>query len=152
MRRVMQKQEGIQHTKARLGEVLKNKWKNKAMHGQYIRNIDRQLISEEDTFLGLSKGDLKAETESEIVAAQDQAIQTKYYTTKVLNTETDSKCRLCQQFDETIDHIISACPMLAKEQYIKRHDRVCAQLHFNIFKKTGVQLDKNTGTNMSQNQ
>ena len=44
------------------------------MHGQYIRNIDRQLISEEDTFLWLSKGDLKAETESEIVAAQ-----TKHY-------------------------------------------------------------------------
>jgi hypothetical protein len=31
--------------------------------------------------------------------------------------------------------------MLAKEQYIKRHDRVCAQLHFNICKETGVQLD-----------
>jgi hypothetical protein len=42
------------------------------MHGQYIRNMDRQLISEENTFLWLSKGDLKAETESEIVAAQDQ--------------------------------------------------------------------------------
>jgi hypothetical protein len=42
------------------------------------RNIDRQLISEEETFLWLSKGDLKAETESEIVAAQDQALQTKY--------------------------------------------------------------------------
>jgi len=112
------------------------------MHGQYIRNIDRQLINEEDTFLWLSKGDLKAETESEIVAAQDQAIKTKYYATKILNTETDSKCRLCQQFDETIDHIISACSILAKEQYIKRHDRVCAQLHFNICKETGVQLDK----------
>jgi hypothetical protein len=35
------KQEVIQHTKARLGEVLENKWKNKVMHGQYIRNIDR---------------------------------------------------------------------------------------------------------------
>jgi len=136
------KQEGIQHIKARLGEVLKNKWKNKVMHGQYIRNIDRQLISEEDTFLGLSKGDLKAETESEIVAAQDQAIKTKYYATKMLNTETDSKCRLCQRFDETIDHIISACPKLAKEQYINRHDRVCAQPHFNICKERGVQLDK----------
>ena len=44
------------------------------MHGQYIRNIDRQLISEEDTFLWLSKGDLKAETESEILAAQDQTL------------------------------------------------------------------------------
>ena len=112
------------------------------MHGQYIRNIDRQLISEEDTFLWLSKGDLKAETESEIVAAQDQVLQTKYYATKILNTETDSKCRLCQQFDETIDHIISACPILAKEQYIKRHETVCAQLHFNICKEVGVKLDK----------
>ena len=59
-----------------------------------------------------------------------------------MNTETDSKCGLCQQFDETIDNIKSACPILAKEQYIKRHDTVCAQLHFGIFKETGVQLDK----------
>jgi hypothetical protein len=58
-----------------------------------------------------------------------------------LNTETDSKCRFCHQFGETIDHIISACPILAKKQYIKRHDRVSAQLHFNIRKETWVQLD-----------
>ena len=31
------KQEGIQHTKARLGDVLKKKWKNKVMHEQYIK-------------------------------------------------------------------------------------------------------------------
>jgi len=54
------KQDGIQHTKARLRVSLKKKWKNKVMHGQYIRNIDRQLISEEDMFLWLSKGNLKA--------------------------------------------------------------------------------------------
>jgi hypothetical protein len=69
-----------------LGEVLKNKWNNKVMHGQYGRNIGRQLISKEDTFLLLSKGDLKAETEIELVAAQDQTIQTKYYATMLLNT------------------------------------------------------------------
>jgi len=85
------------------------------------------------------------------VAAQDQAPQTKYYEKKILNTETDSKCRLCQQYAETIDHIISAFPILAKEQYIKRHERVCAQLHFSIYKETGVQLDKNTSMNMHQN-
>jgi len=146
------KRDGIQHTKARLGESLKKKCKNKVMHGQYVRNIDRQLISVEDMFLWLSKGDLKAETESEIVAAQDQALQTNYYTTKILNTETESKCRLCQQFDETTDHIILACPVLAKEQYIKRHDRVCAQLHFNICKEMGYNWTKNSGMNMCQNQ
>ena len=55
------KQDGMQHTKGRLEEVLKKKWKNKVMHGQYIRNMNRQLISEEDTFIWLSKGDLKQE-------------------------------------------------------------------------------------------
>ena len=64
-----------------MGEGLKRKWKNKVAHGQYVRNMDRQLISEEDAFPRLSK-DLIAETESEIVAAQDQALNTKYYATK----------------------------------------------------------------------
>jgi hypothetical protein len=114
------KRDGMQHTTGRLRGALKKKWKYNVMHGQYVRNMDRQLISEEDTFLWLCKGDLKAETESEMVAAQDQALNTKYYATKILHTETDSKCRLCQQHDETIAHIISACPILAKVQSVKQ--------------------------------
>ena len=43
--------------KAKLADVLKKKWESKVMQGQYIRNIDRQLIGEEDTFLWLSNGD-----------------------------------------------------------------------------------------------
>jgi len=86
------------------------------------------------------------------VAAQDQALNAKYYATKILHTETDSKCRLCQQIDETIDHIISACSILAKEQYVKRYDKVSAQIHFNICKEIGVQLDKITGMSMYQDQ
>ena len=62
----------------------------------------------------------------------------------MLHTETDSKCRLCQQFDEKTDHVISACPTLAKKQYIKN----MTQLHFNICKKIGV----NTGISTYQNQ
>ena len=83
------------------------------MHGQYIRSMDRQLISEGDTFLWLSRGDLKGETENEVTAPPYEVLQTKYHATKIL--ERDSKCRLCKQFDETMEHIISACPILAKE-------------------------------------
>jgi len=43
----------------------------------------------------------------------------------MLHIEIDSKCRLYKQFDDTVEGIISACPILAKEQYIKNHDRVC---------------------------
>jgi hypothetical protein len=57
------------------------------MYGQCIRNTDRQLIDEEDTFLWLSSGDMKAETESGIIAAQDL----------VLETQTRRKYKLCQQ-------------------------------------------------------
>jgi hypothetical protein len=64
--------------KSRIRGVLK-KWKNKLMLGQYIRIMDKQLVSEEDAFLLLSRGDLKAETESEIIAAQEQALKTTKY-------------------------------------------------------------------------
>jgi hypothetical protein len=43
----------------------------------------------------------------------------------------------CKQSDETAEHI-STCLILAKEQYIKRHDRLCIQLHFNIYREMGV--------------
>jgi hypothetical protein len=61
--------------------------------------------------------------------------------TKILHVETHTKCRRCQQFDETIDHIVSAHPVLAKEQYLKIRDRVSDQLHFNICKGVGVKID-----------
>jgi hypothetical protein len=69
------KQDEMQHMKERLGEVLKNKWKNKVMRGQYIWNVGRKLISEEETFLWLSKGDLKTATESEIVSGTRPSVE-----------------------------------------------------------------------------
>ena len=63
---------------------------------KHNRSLYRQLISEEDIFLWAQRGDLKGETESEITAAHDQALQTEYHTTKILQTQTDSKCRSCQ--------------------------------------------------------
>jgi hypothetical protein len=40
-----------------------------------------------------------------------------------------------------VEHIVSACPILAKEQYTKGHDRTCAQIHFNTCKEIGIKLD-----------
>ena len=68
--------------------------------------MDRELVSEGDAFLWLSRGDLKGETESEIIAAQDQALPIKLLATRILQTETDSKCRRCKQLDERMEHNI----------------------------------------------
>jgi len=43
MRRVTQNRMEYKH-KGNIGRVLKEKWKNKVMHGQYIRNIDSLFV------------------------------------------------------------------------------------------------------------
>jgi hypothetical protein len=39
------------------------------------------------------------------VAAQDQAIGTNYFKNKNLKDDIDSKCRLCKEHDDAIDHL-----------------------------------------------
>jgi hypothetical protein len=67
---------------------------NKIFHGHYIRSEDRQLVGGEDTLIWLLRGNLKVETGREIIAAQDQELQTKYNSTKILQSQTESECRM----------------------------------------------------------
>ena len=46
----------------------------------------------------------------------------------------------CKQFDVTVEQIILACPILETEQYIQRHDTVCAELHCNMCREMGGKL------------
>jgi len=78
-------------------------------------------------------GDMKAEIR--VMSALHQALQTKYHAITILQTEADSKCRLSKKFDETTNQITPACPIMVIEQYINRHDTVCAQLHCTIWKE-----------------
>jgi hypothetical protein len=61
-----------------------------------------------------------------VVAAQDQAISTNYFGNKILKEDIESKCRLCKQHEETIDHPTSGCRILAKSVYLMKHDKICA--------------------------
>ena len=44
-------------------------------------------------------------------------------------------CRLCNEKAEIIIHIVSACSILAKSQYRKRHDKVETYVHCLLCKK-----------------
>jgi hypothetical protein len=79
-----------------------------------------------------------------IVAAQDQAFSTNYFKNKILKEEIESKCRLCKQHEETIDHLNSGCPILAK----MRPDKVCAHLHYSIRKALGNEMTDKWYTHM----
>ncbi|KAF2889734.1 hypothetical protein ILUMI_16438 [Ignelater luminosus] len=62
-------------------------WVEKQMQGQYPRAVQEHLIDKEQTYEWLHKGELKGETESLIIAAQDQAINTRYHNKKHTETE-----------------------------------------------------------------
>ena len=79
--------------------------------------------TQEKTYQCLRSSGLKSETEGLIIAAQDQSLATKSYHHKIIKDDTDPKCRMCKEFEETIDHI-SGCTVLAKTEYIQRHDHL----------------------------
>jgi hypothetical protein len=61
------------------------------MHGQFPRSLDEKLVDNEESYRWLKFGNIKGETESTILAAQDQAVSTNYFKNKILKEEVDSK-------------------------------------------------------------
>ena len=63
--------------KESIAEKNKTKrWHGKRMYGQLPRNLDEKLVDIEQSYRRLKSGDIKGESESTIVAAQDQEIST----------------------------------------------------------------------------
>ena len=125
--------------KDKTSEKTKERWRGKRMHGQLPCNKEEKLVDTEQSYHWLKSGNIKGETESTIVAAHDQAISTNYFKNKILKEETESKCRFCKQNEQTIDHLTSGCPILAKNEYIMRHNKVCTHLHYSIHKALGTE-------------
>jgi len=55
-----------------------------------------------------------------------------------LKQEVDSICQLRKKH-ETMDHLTSDCPSLAKKKYLMRHDKICAHLHYSLCKALGIE-------------
>ena len=90
-------QKETRKTKDSIAEKTKERWHRKRMHGQLPRNLDKKLVDFEQSYHWLKSGDIKGETESTLVAAQDQAISTNYFKNKILKEEIESKYRFCKQ-------------------------------------------------------
>ena len=110
------------------------KWHEKQMYGQFIRNKDAN-INEECTWSWMMSSDLKSSTEALIFAAQEQAIRTKYVKFHIDKTIDSPACRMCGKSGETISHILSECSKLAQTEYKRRHDNVGRLLHWKLCDK-----------------
>ena len=114
-------------------KTRKQKWEEKQLHGRFKRLINN--ISHDKTWTWLRKGNFKRETESLLMAAQNSAIRTNHIKAGIDKTQPNSKCRLCSDRDETINHIIRECSKLAQKEYKARHDWVGKVIHWEMCKK-----------------
>ena len=69
------------------------------------------------------------------MAAQDQALRTNAIRAKIDKTTKDSKCRLCKEKEESVDHLASTCSKIAQTDYKERHNKVATMIHWNLCKK-----------------
>ena len=116
----------------RMTITWKQKWEGKQLYDRFKRLINN--ISHQKTWTWLRKGNLKRETESLLIAAQDNAIRTNLIKARIDKTQQNSKCRLCGDRDETINHIINECSKLALE-YKARHDWFGKMIYWEMCKK-----------------
>ena len=65
----------------RVANQRKEEWESKQMQGQYLRQTKE--ISQDGSWQWLKRGELKKETEGMLMAAQDQALRTRYIQNRI---------------------------------------------------------------------
>ena len=103
---------------------------------QHLRQTEK--IASRDSWIWLTKGNLKKETEGLLIAAQDQALRTNKIKAKIDKIHDDPKCRMCKEGEESVTHVISQCKMLAETEYKSRHDNIAKAVHWELCKKNGL--------------
>ena len=92
-------------------------------------------ISGDKTRTRLRKGNFKRETESLLIAAQNNAVRTNQMKARIDKTPQNSKCRQRGNRDETINHNISECNKLVQKEYKTRQDWVGKVIYWETCKK-----------------
>ena len=57
---------------------------------------------------------------------------THLYHHRIIKDGTNPLCRLRNRYDESIGHILSGCPELAKTEYIRRYISAASYMHWKI--------------------
>ena len=137
----MEGQTAEAHYKEDFKKMVRDKWKEKAMHGKFPNYLDKDHVDVELSFKWMKHVGLKGETEGPITAAQDQALNTRYNSKHIIKQGTTDRCGMCHTQPETVEHIISGCQTLAEDQYLNGHNQVTAQLHLDICKHYGIKVE-----------
>ena len=104
-------------------EDTKRRWREKPLHAKYPLKTDHADVDKATIHPWLSSSSLKMKLKDSY-----SQLNTKVYPHEYTNF------RLYTEKEETVDHVISACPTIANTEYLQRHDRVAKFLHWALCK------------------
>ena len=95
-------------------------WSGKPMQRQYRHLIEQPPMDMKESYGWLKAANLPDATEGLVVAAQDQALRTRYYEQQILHRDVSPTCRMCSVGLKTVDHIVAGCSALVPTDYTDR--------------------------------
>ena len=111
---------------------------SKPLHGKFYSWCCSSGVEISRSFHWLSQS-AHSETESTIMAVQDQVLSTRVYQAKIMKLNVPTlTCRLCSKHEETIQHLLAGCPVLAPSSYLNRKNMVARALHWHLCSAFGL--------------
>ena len=131
--------EAVDPKEYKVNEVkeTENEWKQKRMHGQYVR--EKEGSDWDRTWQWIAKGDLKGCTEALICSAQEQALRTNYTRFYIDQTAESRLCRMCGSKGETVADVVGECGKLAQTEYKGRYENMARYIHWQLCGKCGLE-------------
>ena len=111
----------------------KQKWEVKQLCRRF--KLQTSDVAHEKTWTWLRKWNFKRETEYVLIAAKNNAIRTNHIKARIGKTHQNTRCRLCSEREEMINHIISEFSKLAQKGYKIRHDWMGTMIHLELCHK-----------------
>lgn len=108
----------------------------KKIHGKFFNDV--KDVAGERSWQWLNGGFLDKRTEGFLCAAQENVLKTRYYCATVMKQGEEQQCRKCGEYVETVGHVVSACKMLAQNEYRRRHDKMGLRVYWEVLGKCGL--------------
>jgi len=112
-------------------ECCQRQWRNKSLHGELLKKLDKGGY----LFISLELGLLKIISETQIIAVQDQALAVRAIQSSIYGLPVSTLCRMCHSASENVDNFLSSCAPLAASMYKRRYDSIARIIHWTLSKR-----------------
>lgn len=96
------------------------------------------------------KNNLIFKTDTEVLLqVRTKSLANRSYHCPVIQNETIPKCRICEKYDENINHIIKEYSELEKNEYSNGHNKVATYLHWKVYQNHKMEIPIQTDMEMT---